>query len=217
MENTIIEETNEKKFTDKEIFTKIWTSPRQVLKFINDNHYDKYVTILLVFAGISKTFDKASIKNLGDKIPLLGILALSIIVGGLLGWISYYIYAALLSWTGKWLNGKGNTESILRIIAYSMIPAIIALIFLIPQILIYGNEMFKADGDITSAGLIPNILFYGSLILEFILAICTLVFFIIGISEVQKFSIGKSILNLFLPAIVIGTPILMIVMILQYL
>ena len=35
--------------TDKEVFTKIWTSPRMVFRYINDNKYDKYVNILLFF------------------------------------------------------------------------------------------------------------------------------------------------------------------------
>ena len=72
-----------------------------------------------------------------------------------------------------------------------MTPAIIALIFLIPQIGIYGNEVFKSDGDMTDAGIVSNVLVYGSLILEFMLAICTIVFCIIGVSEVQKLSIEK--------------------------
>ena len=61
-----------------------------------------------------------------------------------------------------------------------MTPAIIALLLLIPQIGIYGNEVFKADGDITSAGLISNIFVYGSMILEFILGIWTIVFCVIA-------------------------------------
>jgi hypothetical protein len=141
----------------------------------------------------------------------LGDSCICIILGGLLGWIYFYFYAALVSWTGKWLDGKGDTSSILRIIAYAMIPSIIALIFLIPQIGIYGVEIFKKDGDISSAGWIYNIFIYGSLILEFIFGIWTIVFCVIGVSEVQKFSVGKSILNLLLPLFVIIVPILLLV------
>jgi len=217
MNNNFIEFEESQNLTDKDIFTKIWTSPRKVFKFINDNHYDKYVNGLLFFAGISRAFDRASLKDMGDKMSLLAILAFCIIAGGLLGWISYYIYAALLSWTGKWLKGQGNTKSILRIISYALTPAIIALIFLIPQIGIYGNEMFKSNGDIVSAGLVGNIFVYGSLFLEFILGIWTIVFCVVGISEVQKLTIGKAILNLLLPLLVFAIPIIMIVIIFQYL
>jgi len=213
MNNEIDNINKSENLTDKEIFTKIWLNPRMVFKFINDRHYDKYVHLLLVLAGISRAFDRASMKDMGDKMSIWAILGLCIILGGLLGWISYYIYAALLSWTGKWLKGKGDTTSILRILSYAMIPAIIALLFLIPQIGIYGNEIFKANGDITSAGLISNIFVYGSMILEFILGIWTLIFCVIALSEVQKLSIGKSILNLLLPVLIFAIPIILIVLI----
>ncbi|MCM4162404.1 MULTISPECIES: Yip1 family protein [unclassified Arenibacter] len=215
MNSELINTENQQELSDKEIFMEIWTSPRKVFKFINDNHYDKYVNGLLFFAGISSAFDRASLKNSGDNLSLIAILALCIIVGGLLGWISYYIYAALLSWTGKWINGEGDTKSILRIISYAMTPAIIALIFLIPQIGIYGNEMFKSDGDISSAGIVANIFVYSSMILEFILGIWTIVFCVVGVSEVQKLSIGKSIVNLILPLLVFAIPIMIIVLIIK--
>ena len=102
--------------------------------------------------------------------------------------------------------------SILRILSYAMIPSIIALIFLIPQIGIYGVEIFKEDGDVTSAGWISNIFVYGSMFLEVVLGIWTLIFCVVGISEVQKLSIGKSILNLLLPVLVFLVPILVIVL-----
>ena len=201
-----------KTLTDKEIFTDIWLSPRKVFKFINEQQYDRYVYLLLALAGISNAFDRAVNKDLGDKMSLWGIILLCIVVGGLLGWISYYIYAGLISWTGKWLKGEGDSSSILRILSYALIPIIVALIFLVPQIGIYGKEIFKSDGDITSAGLIPNVIFYGTMILEFVLAIWTIVLCVVAVAEVQKFSIAKSILNLILPVLVIGVPIIIIIL-----
>lgn len=201
--------------SDKDIITKIWASPRLVFKYINESHYDKYMIVLLALAGISRAFDRASLKNMGDTMAIAEILGICIVLGGLLGWVSYYIYAALLSWTGKWLDGKGDTNSILRILAYAMIPSILALILLIPQVGIYGAEIFKSEGDISSAGLISNIIVYSSMFLELALGICTLVFCVIGISEVQKLSIGKSILNLLLPALIILVPVLLIVLLMM--
>ena len=212
MENILDKNNENLSLTDKDLFTKIWTSPRKVFRYINDNHHDKYVSVLLVLSGISRSFDRASIKNMGNILPIWAILALCIILGGLLGWMSYYIYAALVSWTGKWIKGQGNTSSILRILSYAMLPSIVALVFLIPQIGIYGVEIFKEDGDITSAGWISNIFVYASMFLEVVLGIWTLIFCVVGISEVQKLSIGKAILNLLLPLLVILVPILIIVL-----
>tara|TARA_R110001632_G_scaffold82057_5_gene182302 strand:- start:771 stop:1418 length:648 start_codon:yes stop_codon:yes gene_type:complete len=202
-------------FTDKQIFTKIWKSPRQVFKYVNDTKYDKYVYILLFFAGIARAFDRATMKDMGDNLSLWAIIGICVIGGGLLGWLAYYIYAALLSWTGKWLKGEGDTKSILRVLAYALIPSVLALVLLLPQIGVYGIEMFKSDGDISSAGLLPNILVYGTMILELILGIYTLVLCVIAISEVQKLSIGKSILNLILPVLIFAVPIILIALVLR--
>lgn len=199
--------------SDRDIFTRIWTSPREVFRYINDNKYDKFVKVLLVFAGISRAFDQASMKDMGDSMSLIAILGFCIVIGGLLGWISLYFYAALISWTGGWLKGKGNTDSILRILAYAMFPSAIALIMLIPQIGAYGAEVFKAEGDLESGGLLSNLIFWPALILEMILGVWTLVLYVVGVSEVQKLSIGKSILNLLLPILVILVPILLVVLV----
>ncbi|WP_298121226.1 Yip1 family protein [Flavobacterium sp.] len=201
--------------SEENIFTKIWTSPREVFKFINTYKYNKYVTVLLILAGISRTFDRASMKNMGDYFSIWGIIAFSILIGVIFGWITYYLYSALISWTGKWINGKGNTDSILRVLSYALIPSIVSLLFLIPQIIIYGNEIFKSDGDIVSGGIVSNVIVYGSMIIEFALGIWSIVLCVIAISEVQKLSIGKSILNLILPAIVIMTPILIIALVIN--
>jgi len=206
------EDPNKPNFiSDKKLFTKIWTSPRDVFKFLNTYKYDKYVTLLLILGGITRTFDRASSKNMGDTLSIEVVILLCIVIGALFGWLSYYIFAALLNWTGKWLKAKGNIDSLLRVIAYALIPSIFSLLLLIPQIAIYGNELFKSDGDVSSAGLIPNIIVYSSIFIEFVLAIWSLVLIVIGISEVQKLSIGKSILNLFLPVIVVIVPIILII------
>ena len=198
---------------DREIFTRIWTQPGRVFAFINANHYDKYLYVLLFFAGIARAFSRASMNNLGDKWSIEMIIAIAIVGGGLFGWISFYIYAALLSWTGKWLKGEGNTQSILRILAYAMIPSIVALLFLIPQIGYYGNEIFKSSGDISSAGVLPNILVYGSFFMEIVLGIWTILLSVIGISVVQNLSITKSVLNLLLPVLLFAVPIVLLLLV----
>lgn len=91
-----------------------------------------------------------------------------------------------------------------------MIPSVAALVFLIPQIAIYGIALFQEDGDITSGSFAENIIFYGALVVEFVLTIWTFVLSIIGVSVVQEFSIGSALLNLIMPVLVIGVPLLLL-------
>lgn len=214
LDEDLISEMENTELTDYEIFTKIWTSPRLVFRYLNDTKYDKFITILLILAGISKAFDRASLKNMGDNLPLIAVLSICIILGGLFGWISYYIYAALLSWTGTWLNGKGNTNSLLRMISHAMIPMIASLILLIPQILVFGNEIFQKDSSVYGSGMASTLMYYFTTYVGISLSIWTIVLVVIGISEVQKISVWKSILNMILPVLVIFIPVAMIAFVL---
>ncbi len=208
---SIFEETEQYQYlTDKEIFSKIWFSPREVFKYIRYRNYDKYVTVLLILAGVSRAFDKAADKGMGDTMSLWGIIGLCVFVGGVVGWCISGIYAGLINWTGKWLKGQGDTKSILNVMAYAYIPSILSLILLVPELSIYGVEIFKTNGDIISAGISSNILFYGALIIEAILGVWTVVLLIIGVAETQQFSIGKAIVNLLLPILIIFLPLFLL-------
>ncbi len=186
-------------WSTKELLYKILTSPRQFFNYINKNRYEKYYLLLIILSGISSGFGIASMRNLGDKTSLISIILACIFVGGIIGWIGLYIFSGLVSWTGDFLKGTSSTQAVFRIFVYAKIPSIICLILIIPQISIYGVEIYKADGDIFSAGTSSNIIVYGCMILEFFFEIYTIVLSVIGLSEIQKFSIWKSILNIFLP------------------
>jgi hypothetical protein len=209
MDHNILDEVEKPlSYTDEEIFTKIWVTPRPVFQFIHENQYEKFKIPLLLLAGIGSSFNRAASNNSGDDMSLPVLILVCVFFGGLLGWISYYLYSALISWTGKWLDGDAGTDSVFRVFAYSMIPSVAALVLLIPQLLIYGNALFRSDGDIVGGSLIENIIFYGSLLIEFGLGIWTIVLTVIGVSVVQRFGIGKAILNLILPILVIVGPLI---------
>jgi len=196
--------------SDKDIFTKIWTEPRRVFRFIDDTRYEKYFYLLMLFAGIASAFERASSKNMGDGSSLFSIVFGCVIIGGALGWISYYIYAALLSWSGKWLNGVGNTSSIFRMTAYAMIPSILGLFFLFLQIAVYDVDYFTDFAGYLEKSMFANIVFWISFVIQMLLSLVTLVFMVIGLSVVQKFSVGKAILNLILPVLIIILAILLV-------
>lgn len=213
LDENLLLKKEEAPLTDSEVFTKIWTSPRLVFNFLNKYKYEKYMHLLLLLAGISKAFDRASSKNMGDSLPFGAVLGVCLVFGGLLGWIAYYIYAALLSWIGQWLNGKGGTFSLLRVLSYGMIPSIAALTLLIPQLILFKNGIFEREFDPFNEGTAAGVIFYTTVLIEIVLSIWAIVLIVIGISVVQKISIGKSIINIILPALLFIVPIAFIVIV----
>jgi hypothetical protein len=212
-ENAIIEKETPD-FSDAEIFTEIWTSPRLVFRYLHQYRYDKFLHILLILAGILKAFDRAATKGTGDVFSLTSVILLCVFVGGAFGWISYYIYTALISLTGKWLGGKGNTNSLLRVMAHAMIPYVAGGLFLIPQMAIFGIAMFQSDVDLTEGGMIEVVIFYLSVVIKLVCSGWTVVILCIGVSEIQKMPVGKAVLNILLPAILIFLPLAAIAFIL---
>jgi hypothetical protein len=136
-----IEET----LTDAQIFTEIWYSPHRVFRFLINNYHDKYLYVLLFLGGISSSFDQAIRKNQGDSHSTIYIIGYSVILGGCFGWIGTYMYSALISWTGKLLNGEAGTQKVMFTLAHALIPNIAGLLFLFLSILLFGNETFKSE------------------------------------------------------------------------
>ncbi|MDD4968022.1 MAG: Yip1 family protein [Paludibacter sp.] len=201
----IFEESKPKsiQLSDKEIFTKIWMSPRLVFRYIQEHNYSKFTTGLLILGGITSVLNNASNRHLGDLMPLWSVLIVCVLGGGIFGWLYFYIYAALLSWTGKWLKGAGNTKSLFLMISYALIPSLVVLFVLIVRIVLFGNEEFQSNLDILGKGFLTISLYGLSAFVEIAIGVWTLAILVIGISEVQKLSIWKSILNLILPGILI--------------
>jgi len=206
----VLEETENlsSDINDDNLFVKIWLNPTDTLKYILKNCPEKYVIILLVLGGIVRAIDRASIKDMGDNMSTLSVLGITIIFGGLFGWIAYYIYAWALSVTGEWLNGKSDPSQFRTIIAWSLIPSICTLILLVPEVIIFGDDLFRSEPFNESLLNTISWIMFG--VIEIILAIWTLVILVNGISLIQNFGIGKSILNMILPGLVIAIPIMAI-------
>jgi len=194
--------TEEEPLTDGELFTKIWTKPRRVFRFVEQYKFDEYLIPLLIIAGIARGFDGAAARNLGEVYSMSKIILISVIGGALLGWISYLMLAALVSWTGKMLGGDRGTRSILRVLAYASIPTFFGLLCLVPQLLLFGVDAFKLNGELLNKGTGPLLIGSGFALLQLVFTIWSLVLAVTGISEIQGFGTGKALLNLLLPGLV---------------
>ncbi|AIZ63160.1 hypothetical protein PK28_04680 [Hymenobacter sp. DG25B] len=188
--------------------TQIWFKPKHTLQYILQYSPEKYVPVLLCLGGIDRAIDRASLKDMGDKMSTPSVLFSAILAGGLFGWLSYYLYAWLLSVTGKWLNGQATLSVLKTVLAWSLLPAIFSLVLVVPALAIFGDDVFKSQLVHQSISYQIMWVFYG--LCEVVLGIWTLVILVQGISLVQGFTMGRSILNLVLPALVILAPFVLL-------
>ena len=122
----------------------MWTRPRQTVQSIVETNAEHSVLLLAALAGISQALDKASIKNAGDTLPLPLILGTAIggVVSGIIG---LYLFGFLVRHAASWLGGTANAEATRAAIAWSNVPIVWALLLWIPQLAMFGKELFSAD------------------------------------------------------------------------
>ena len=112
----------------------IWLRPRDTLKYILNRCPDKYVTQLLVIGGaisaLGNAIEGAPLFELGPWISLVLIVT----IGAIFGPIANMILAVILNMVGRWIGGKGNYQKILAVVAWSMVPSIVGVVFIFFQI-----------------------------------------------------------------------------------
>jgi len=196
---------------EKELLTTIWTKPTLTFEFIFKYCPKKYVNYLLVIGGIVNAVDR-NYQHFTENGNFSIINFIAIIgLGGLFGWIFSKIYASLLSWTGKWLNGKADGDQLTTVVAWATIPFICSSVLLIPRLLMSGDNSFSYN--IQEQGISKFVAFVLIALIQLVLSCWSLVIIVKGIAVVQKFDTRKATLNAFLPLFVIVVPIILIAVI----
>lgn len=185
----------------------MWTRPRQTVQQIVDTDPNRMVLVLASLAGISNALDRASMKTLGDELQYEIIIAIAIVGGPVVGMIGLYIGAQLLRWTGKWIGGTASLTNIMAAIAWSNVPIIWALILWIPELYLFGEELFTTETPRLDADLSLALALLGFTFVEIAIGIWTVVVFLKCLGQVQGFSAGKALGNALLAVLIVVVPI----------
>jgi hypothetical protein len=152
---------------------------RQIL----DSDPERLVVFLATMAGISRALDRASLKSLGDRLPLWGVFAAAIIGGALSGVLLLYLYGFLVRWTGRWFGGSGSASGIRAAIAWPNVITAWALLLWIPQLALFGNELFTTETPLLDANPPMALLLLGFSLLELVGAVWFVVAFLKCVGE----------------------------------
>jgi hypothetical protein len=200
----------ESEVIDSNLFAKIWLKPTATLTYILKNCPEKYMMILFIIGGTINAIEQAIERSYITEMPLLALLLIAAFAGAVLGWMGYFFYAWVLSWAGNWIGGKAEPSKFRTIIAWSLVPIISSSLLTLPgTIYVQYNMVFSDNYDI-----ILSVVAIINGLLQIVFGIWSLIITVQGIRIVQNFSQGKAIVNLFLPGLVIGIPIIILVLIL---
>jgi hypothetical protein len=185
----------------------MWIKPRATIQQIVDTNPERKVHLLAAAAGFSQYLDRASEKGMGDIWEWPMIFMIAMIVGPIGGMIFLYIGGALIRWTGNWVGGQASSQDIRAAIAWSSVPIIWALILWIPELVLFGQDLFTTEGPRIDAD--PSLVFilFGFGAIHIIVAIWSIVVFLKCLGQVQGFSAWKALGNAILTGLIIFVPI----------
>jgi len=129
-------------FRSRNPWLAIWTRPRETIQQRIDHDPEAWVLALAAIAGIGKLLNNASSESLGDHLDLLTIFVIAVIGGSLAGIFGLYVGGALLRWTGRWIGGLATQLEIRAAIAWSSVPFIYSMLLWIPELALFGKELF---------------------------------------------------------------------------
>jgi len=193
-------------------FWTIWTQPRDTVGRIIAVNPELHVVLLACLSGIGSTLDRASMRNAGDSIPMAAILVMACVLGPLAGLFSLWLGSHLIRLSGMWIGGVGNRQHIKTAIAWGAVPAVFALPLWIPQLLLFGSDMFTQETPRLDAQPLLLIPLLGITFIELVLSIWAFVLLCNTIAQVQGFrSAWLGLGNVLLAGVVLIVPLLAIV------
>lgn len=189
----------------------IWLRPRATMQQIVDSDPRRLVLLLAAVHGFSQTLDRASMRNLGDKLSVPVILAIALVAGPLVGWFGLYLGGVLMRWTGKWIGGRAPAEHIRSVLAWSGVPLVWALLLLPIQLALFGREMFTTETPVMDASLPLTISFWTLAAVELAIGVWAAIVELHCLGQVQGFSAWRALGNILLTGAVVAVPILCII------
>lgn len=193
---------------EKNLLFSIWTKPTKTFDFILKRCPRKYVNALINCSGLAGALG-ANVAFLLNHVQFsIALIILIAGLGWLFAWLWVYLFASLLSWTGRWIGGRGEMDQFVTVLAWSYVPVICSLVPLILEEIAFGEG--RENIDITGQNIITTGLYYLFLVINTGLSIWSFIILVRGTAVLQKFAIGKTILNIILPVLVILTVILAI-------
>lgn len=188
----------------------IWIRPRATIQQIVETDPHKTVLLLAAAAGISRALDRASFRNLGDRAEWPVIVGAAVVVGPVAGIIGLYVSGALVGWTGKWIGGAAPSENIRAAVAWSNVPVVWTLILWIPQLALFGQELFTSATPRLDANPLLGLTLLAFALTELTLGLWAIVIFLKCLAQVQGFSAWSALGNVLLAAMVVVVPLVII-------
>lgn len=184
-------------------FKHIWLSPRATFRFILKSGSPLSAGWFFVAAAITALLKRTAGWSFFNLEGNWTAVLLTFLGGALIGWVVYQVYAKIIASLSKRIGGKADTATIKTILAWSLIPYIVSVILILPQILIFGFGLFTIDKELEHSGVTGLLMTIN--VLGVVLWLWSATLLLWGLMIANDFNFWKAFLCAALPVFVFFT------------
>lgn len=181
---------------------KMWVKPKTTIRKVVDYNPNFRLFWLSAIYGIVSLLSSSQSFALGHRFHFFLVLFLCLIVAPLWGYIVFSVSSFFIFLSGKWLKGSAKYKEIRSAIAWSNAPMIVNIFLWILLLSIFREDMlrdFPASFVFSKA---QRVFLFLILLSQLVVSVWIIVLYINALSEVQRFSIGKAILNILIAMVI---------------
>lgn len=178
----------------------MWVHPRATIQSVVNENPRKSIWLLAWLYGFNALLNVFQTIPIATQIGLIPMFLIAFLLAPLWGYVFFAIWGAVVVWVGRLFKGKGTFETVRAAYAWACVPMIgsvalwLILVFFYGKVLFLGMpEHFVSDSQAFAL--------LGIFVVKLVFSIWTLVLFVQALSQVQHFSILRSIGNLVVAAI----------------
>ena len=177
----------------------IWYRTREVIEEKLEDTSKEQIILLIAVFGIALMLNNAAARGLGDHYSLGTILLYSIIFGPLMGALAWVILSGLLHWISRLLGGTGTWKETRTAVAWSTVVYSAMLVLWIPQLLLFGQELFTTETPRIDSNLLLLTLIFLFGLLETALRVMFVIVLSKSLGAAHRFSAWRGFGALALP------------------
>lgn len=195
---------------------RMWVKPKTTIRKIIEYNPNFRLFWLSAIYGIVSLLSSSQSFALGHRLHFFVILFLCLVIAPLWGYIVFSISSFFIFFTGKWIKGMAKYKEIRSAIAWSNAPMIVNVFFWVLLFSIFREDVLKDFPAAFVFSKVQRVFLFLILLGQLVVSVWIIVLYINALSEVQKFSIGKAILNILI-AIVIFVAVFFVVALIYFL
>ncbi|EGK09939.1 hypothetical protein HMPREF9374_2742 [Desmospora sp. 8437] len=176
----------------------IWLHPRDTIEEWVQKTEKKHLVWLICLSGYAIYLEQAAGRELGDSTALPAIFLFGLIWGPLYGWITWFLIGGLSHLFSRLLGGKADWAETRIAVAWATLPLIAKLLLWIPQLALFGKEMFTEQTPVLDSSPVLMLLFLLFWMVDMSLNVWFFVTLSKALGEVHRFSAWQGFFSLVL-------------------